>query len=177
MSSKENWLSQQQQLITERRSIRHFDERPLSQEEIDAILEAGRWAPSGLNNQPWRFVTVTEPELKDNIARLTKYQRIIEQAPIIICVLIDNNALYHREKDLQSVGAALQNMLLMAHSLELGAVWLGEILKNSKQVCKLLTLPANYELMAVIATGHPDHNYVPKQKGRKPLTDLVLARR
>ncbi len=176
MITKKNWFNQQQQLITERRSIRHFANRPLTDELIDTILEAGRWAPSGLNNQPWRFAIIRDRKLKLRIAGLTKYNRIIEEAPVILNVFLDNDALYHREKDIQGIGAALQNMLLMAHSLELGAVWLGEILKNGEQVRKLLELPTRYELMAVIATGYPATDLKNKERSRKPLTELVLLR-
>ena len=176
MCIKKNWLNQQQKLIYERRSIRHFDERPLTKELIDTILDAGRWAPSGLNNQPWRFAVIEDPKLKQQISELTKYHRIIEEAPVIIGVFLDNDSLYHREKDIQGAGAALQNMLLMAHSLGLGAVWLGEILKNSAQLCKLLELPGRYELMAVIATGYPAADLKSKETTRKPLDELVLLR-
>ncbi len=177
MCIAKNWFNQQQQLIHERRSIRHFDEeRPLTKEQIDTILDAGHWAPSGLNNQPWRFAVIENPKLKQQISELTKYQRIIEDAPVIIGVFLDNDSLYHREKDIQSVGAALQNMLLMAHSLGLGAVWLGEILKNGAQLCKLLELPDRYELMAVIATGYPAVDLKSKETTRKPLDELVLLR-
>ena len=176
MSTKQNWLNQQQQLIFERRSIRHFTDRPITEGMVNAILEAGRWAPSGLNNQPWRFAVIRDRELRLKIAKLTKYHRIIEEAPVIISVFLDNSALYHREKDIQSVGAALQNMLLMAHSLELGAVWLGEILKNGESLCKLLNLPPHYELMAVIAAGYPAAAQKKQEKSRKPLTELVLLR-
>jgi len=177
MNTKKNWLNQQQQLICERRSVRHFSDRQPTKEQIDAILEAGRWAPSGLNNQPWRFAIIRKPELQFSIAGLTKYHRVINEAPVLISVFLDKDMLYHREKDIQSIGAALQNMLLMAHSLGLGAVWLGEILKNGEQVCKLLELPSRYELMAVIATGYPTEPHKNQEKGRKPLEELVLLRR
>ena len=177
MYIEKNWLNQQQQLIHERRSVRHFADRPLTEELVDAILEAGRWAPSGLNNQPWRFTVIRDRKFKLKIAELTKYHRIIEEAPVIIGVFLDNDALYHREKDIQSVGAALQNMLLMAHSLKLGAVWLGEILKNGEQVRKLLELPSCYELMAVIATGYSTADHKSQEMSRKPLEELVLLRR
>ncbi len=177
MSREEHWINQQQQLITERHSVRHFADRPLTEELIDTILEAGRWAPSGLNNQPWRFTVIRDQNLKLKIAELTKYHRIIEEAPVIIGVFLDNDALYHREKDIMSIGAALQNMLLMAHSLELGAVWLGEILKNGELVRKLLELPPGYELMAIIATGYSTADQTSQERSRKPLEELVLLRR
>ncbi len=163
-------------LICGRRSVRHYLDRPVTTEELDTLLEAARWAPSGLNNQPWRFVTVAGPELKAKIAAQTRYHRIIEEAPVIICILLDNQSLYHREKDIQGIGAAIENLLLAAHDLKLGAVWLGEILKNGDRVIALLELPTRYELMAVVAIGHPDPAKPAPGKERKPLGELVLKR-
>ncbi len=164
------------ELIRGRRSVRRYLDRPVGDELVDLLLEAARWAPSGLNNQPWRFVVVRNEALKNEIAGQTKYGKIIENAPVIIAVFLDNDALYHREKDIQGIGAALQNLLLAAHGLDLGAVWLGEILNNAKRVGELLKLPTRYELMAVVAVGYPDPEHQSPVKPRKPLTELVLKR-
>ncbi len=164
------------ELIRSRRSVRRFADRPVSDEMVNTLLEAARWAPSGLNNQPWRFVVIRDDKIREKLAGLTKYGKIILRAPVSIAVFLDNDSLYHREKDIQSIGAALQNMLLAAHGLGLGAVWLGEILKNAKRVGELLELPTRYELMAVVAVGHPDPEYKPSVRERKPLSELVLKR-
>jgi nitroreductase len=116
--------------IRSRRSIRQYSDDPVSDDDVRAILEAGRWAPSGLNNQPWRFGVVRDPECKNAISELTRYRQIIRNAPVIIAVFLDNDAGYDRVKDCQSIGACLQNMWLATHTLGLGGVWLGEILKN-----------------------------------------------
>ncbi|MBF0497708.1 MAG: nitroreductase family protein, partial [Deltaproteobacteria bacterium] len=124
--------------------------------------------------QPWRFVVVRNPELKQELARLTHYSRIIEKAPVATAVFLDTQASYQLLKDHQAVGACLQNILLAAHSLGLGAVWLGEILKNGPQVRQLLGLDDQYDLMAVVAFGHPQ----PKERSssRLGLDDLVLKK-
>ncbi len=109
----------------------------------------------GLNNQPWRFVIVTSAEVRAELAKQTKYHFVIERAPACIAVFVDRSAMYNDVKDHQSMGACIQNMLLAAHALGLGAVWLGEILKNAQAVRKLLDLPETMELMAVVALGHP----------------------
>ena len=163
------------QLIKTRRSVRRFTGEALSPEIIDMVLEAGRWAPSGLNNQPWRFVVVSEPGLKEAIAPLTKYASVIKGAATLICTFIHRPSMYNETKDHQSVGACLQNMLLMAHGLGLGAVWLGEILKSADQVREALGLGPEHELMAVVALGRPAGGEGKPQ--RKPLEELVLARR
>ncbi len=162
-------------LIKSRRSVRRFTGEALSPEMIDMVLEAGRWAPSGLNNQPWRFVVLSDPALKEAIAPLTKYAAVIKGAAVLICTFIHRPSMYNETKDHQSVGACLQNMLLMAHGLGLGAVWLGEILKSADQVREALELGPEHELMAVVALGRPAGGEGKPQ--RKPLEELVLARR
>lgn len=158
--------------IRSRRSIRHYSEDPVDDAHVEAILEAGRWAPSGLNNQPWRFAVVRDPECKHTISELTRYREIIRNAPVIIAVFLDNDAGYDRVKDCQGIGACLQNMWLATHALDLGGVWLGEILKNKERVAEILETPGSYELMAVLAIGHPKHR---KQKtSRKPLAELLF---
>lgn len=161
-------------LIKTRRSRRKFTAQPVEAPLVDMILEAGRWAPSGTNNQPWRFVVVGEPGLKARLAAHTRYHRIIESAPLAIAVFIHTPSMYNQVKDHQAMGACLQNMLLMAHGLGLGAVWLGEILKNAPAVRETLGLSPDLELMAVIALGWPAAGN--EQSQRKPLAELVLAR-
>lgn len=158
--------------IKTRRSVRRFTSKSVSDEIIEEILEAGRWAPSGLNNQAWRFITVKSPETKEELSKLTEYGAAIKNAPVLIVVFLDKEQMYHYTKDVQSIGACIQNMLLAAHSLGLGAVWLGEILKNRESVNKVLEAPEHYELMAVIALGHPAEGA--GSSGRKELSELVF---
>lgn len=141
--------------IYSRRSQRHFTGEPVARGQLLEIVKAGTWAPSGLNNQPWRFVVVTDASVRDRMAELTKYSRIVREAPACLAVFIDREAMYHEVKDHQAMGACLQNMLLAAHDLSLGAVWLGEILKSAVEMRALLDLPENLDLMAVVAVGHP----------------------
>lgn len=160
--------------IINRRSVREFIDRDVSDSDLEAILEAGRWAPSGLNNQPWRFVLVQGSEKKAELAELTHYGRIVTAAPVLIAVFMDADASYDRTKDVQAMGACLQNMLLTAHSLGLGAVWLGEILKNADAVAQRLNLGSKLELMAVLAIGHPQERN--RKSARRPLEELILGR-
>jgi len=158
--------------IYRRRSVRQYTDQPVDRSLLLEIIEAGTWAPSGLNNQPWRFVIIQDPVWRHNLARFTQYNRIIETAPACIAVFMDRNAMYNDIKDYQAMGACLQNMLLAAHALGLGAVWLGEILKSGSEVRALLELPENIELMAVLAVGHPD---VQTQcSNRKGLAEVLL---
>jgi len=164
------------ELIKHRRSIRKFADREVPRELVEQILEAGRWAPSGMNNQPWRFAVVRDRELKEKISGLTRYGGIIRNADVLIGVFFDADAGYHRTKDTLSMGACIQNMLLTIDALGLGAVWLGEILKSEREVKDLLEAPEGYELMAVIAAGYPAGPH-PEPVERRPLNELVFFRK
>lgn len=161
-------------LICGRRSRRVYAGREVEPELVEMILEAGRWAPSGTNNQPWRFVVARRADVKDRLAEFTKYGRIIRSASVVIPVFIHRPSMYHQVKDSQAVGACLQNMLLMAHGLGLAAVWLGEILAQAEAVRLALGVSEEHELMAVMALGWPAKEAL--QGKRKPLEDLVLDR-
>jgi nitroreductase len=161
-------------MIKTRRSVRKFKPDHIPAELIEKILEAGRWAPSGLNNQAWRFAVVTDKAVILKISGLTQYAKIVLAAQTLIPVFLDTAKSYHREKDIQSIGACLQNMLLEIHSLGLGAVWLGEIIKSNEQIKNILGLPEELELMAVIALGYPDET--PRSTKRKELKDLIVYR-
>ena len=158
--------------IYTRRSIRQYTGQPVSREELLEIIRAGMWAPSGMNNQPWRFVIVQGNEVKSDLSKQTKYNFIIERAAACIAVFVDRSAMYNDVKDHQAMGACIQNMLLAAHGLGLGAVWLGEILKNADGVRTLLGLPKEMELMAVVSLGHPaSKNH---SSTRKDVSEVLL---
>jgi nitroreductase len=141
--------------IQSRRSVREFLDQPVEDSLVEDILEAGRWAPSGLNNQPWRYVVVKNRARADSMAEYTRYGHIIRKAPLLIAVFLDRDVMYDHTKDTQACGAAIQNMLLAAHGLGLGAVWLGEILNHKAEVGRILGAPESLELMAVVAIGCP----------------------
>lgn len=143
------------EVIKSRRSIRDFLDQPVDDNMVEEILEAGRWAPSGLNNQPWRFVVIKDKGRAQSLAQCTKYGHIIQKAPLLIAVFLDTDVMYDYTKDTQACGAAIQNMLLATHGLGLGAVWLGEILKRKADVGSILGAPESMELMALIAIGYP----------------------
>jgi nitroreductase len=160
------------EVIKNRRSIRKYKRKEIEEQKLNKILKAGCWAPSGLNNQPWRFVLVRDKKLKAKLSRLTEYGEIIKGANVVICVFLDKRSSYHREKDIMAIGACIQNMLLEAHSLGIGSCWLGEILKNEGKVRKLLGLDQRYELMGLVGLGYPAE--APKAPRRKGLSKLIL---
>lgn len=158
--------------IYERRSIRHFLDAPVDRELIITALKAASWAPSGLNNQPWRFAIVWDQAVKEILGGLTRYSATLKSAAVIVPVFLDREVSYDYTKDCQAVGACVQNLLLALHSLDLGAVWIGEILKNKEQVVTTLKLPERLELMAVVAVGHPARRN--QSSHRQAVEELIL---
>jgi nitroreductase len=158
--------------IYRRRSIREYSEEAVSQKELREIVRAGIQAPSGLNNQPWRFVTVVDAAVCEQIAAQTRYGHIVRRAKALIAVFVDRQAMYNEVKDHQSAGACIQNMLLAAEAMGLGAVWLGEILRNKDEVNRILQLEEHLDLMAVLAIGRPLHHN--QQSSRHDLDTFLL---
>lgn len=159
--------------MRERRSVRRYTDEPVTTEQIRTVLEAGRWAPSGLNNQPCRFLVVRPGDpRKEQLEECTKYGHVVREAGVLIAVFLDREAMYHPMKDHQGAGACIQNILLAIHGLGLGGVWLGEIVNQADQVLDVLGVDREgYELMAVIAAGHPAK---PGSSSRKELSELLL---
>ena len=156
-------------LIRSRRSVRKFKKESVSGKTIEKIIEAGRWAPSGLNNQPWRFI-VLDGEKKNSLTKYTHYSYIVKDADKVILVFLDKKSSYNYEKDLMAIGACIQNMLLYIHSQKLGCCWLGEILNKRKEIKKFLNTSDCLELEAVLALGWPlEQNKNGKRKQLKAL--------
>lgn len=157
--------------IKNRRSIRRYTKENVPDKAIEAVLEAGRWAPSGLNNQPWKFVIIKDREVKQQLSTLTESSGIVKLCNACIAVFYYLPGGYNRDKDILAIGACVQNMLLAAHSLGIGTVWLGEILNRKSDVNKLIGVMDDCELMAVVALGHPAQS--PKSS-RKKLSHLIM---
>ena len=165
------------ELIKSRKSIRNFIYEKISNDTIKEILECGRWAPSANNCQPWKVCVVVHPTVKRMLAELSNYSRIFESSYVDFVIFLDLDKGSERVKDIQALGAFIQNILLAIESKGLGAVWIGEILKNKDQVNEIFKLPTEkFELMCVIAMGevHDDMiNTNDNERNRNPLDDII----
>jgi len=143
--------------LKSRRSIRKFKKQQIPREIILEILECGRWAPSGVNYQPWKIFIVKNPEFKKKLAKCTKYSKIINNCPSVFLIYLDKNIEYNYIKQVQSIGAFFENILLSIHTMGLGGVWIGEILNQKDEVDKLLDInDPKLEFMGAIALGYPE---------------------
>jgi len=164
--------------IRERRSVYRFKPGPVEDEKIQAILEAGRWAPSWTNTQPWEFIVVKDDPAKQGICDITKDiwgNGGIEGASVIIvtCVNPTKDPLHFIEDG----AVATQNMALAAHSLGLASYWVGIFnLRNAKgsaeeRVRDVLRIPWGIRVVAFLPVGIPA--YHPKGE-RKRLRDMTF---
>ena len=158
--------------ILNRRSVRDYTDEQITDEEINQILEAGRWAPSARNSQPWRFLVIKDTLKIKDLCQFTEYANIMRESKANILVFLDKNSYDIEVKSIQSIGACIQNMLLTAHELGIGTCWIGEIVNRHEKVEKFLNLPENLELMALITLGKiPPEK---KESNRIPLNELMI---
>ncbi len=161
-------------VITERKSIRNYKNIPVSKEKIRQIIDAGIRAPSGKNGQPWNVIVVQEDkDLLTKLASLTVFSRFVSKADCLIIVLMNTSISYNHDKDMQAMGAFIENMLLTATDLGLGACWIGEISNHAKEVKSVLQLDDCYELVAFISLGEADNKDNCKTN-RKSFDDVVI---
>jgi nitroreductase len=168
-------MNELMEVIQNRRTIRRFKPDPIPEEKIQTILEAGRWAPSFSNLQPWKFIIVKEPQLKKAIDQAAKESVLhwgIHEAPVAILVCVDRRV--DPLHAIETGAAATQNMTLMACHLGLGSGWIG-IMGTEAEIAiqKLLTFPETMRIVSLIPIGIPNES--PKIK-RKPLAELSEVR-
>jgi nitroreductase len=182
--------------IAQRRSIRKYKDAPVTDEQICAILHAATLAPSGKNRQPWRFVVVRGEKRAEMVQVMragmeaSKAQgrdlgsspwtvQIMEKAPVTIFVFNDNlesidqpYSIYDiigNSVDVQSVGAAIQTMLLAATDMGLGTLWICDVFYAYVELCAWLGEP--HQLVAAVAVGYPDEE--PKARPRMTVDEVT----
>ncbi len=150
--------------IFKRRSIRRYKRQPIPDDVLKNILEAGRLAPSANNLQPWHFIVVTDQKLKEGLIRGT-WNRFIKDAPVVIVGCGDKRD----EWSTVDVAIALENMVIAAAAQEIGSCWIGDF--DEGKVRKLLNIPNNLKVVAMITLGYPDEE--PEMPSKKRLEEIV----
>jgi nitroreductase len=182
--------------IAARRSIRKFNDTPIEDRMLQTILAAAIQAPSGKNRQPWRFIIVKGDKrwemvriMREGIAN-TKARgedpgssegsvKVMEQAPVTIFIFNPQGLqpwlehspeqMYNDVVDIQSIGAAIQNMLLAAQDLGLGSLWICDIFYAYEELCRWLDEKG--EMIAAVSLGYSNEN--PVARPRKPIREVV----
>ncbi len=166
-----------QDVIEKRRSIRHYLDTSLREEDIARILKAGTLAPSAHNKQPWFIHVVENEDLKNKIADILMQKedasiqntaRIIKEAPVLFVVFEEKTDLSVKMQQ-QSLGAFMENMCLEATALGIGSLWIGHILEVEKEVKQLFH--EKRKVACAMTLGYTDAN--PSPRPRKSLKDMI----
>lgn len=132
--------------IYRRRSIRKYQNVPLSEAQIRRLLRAGMAAPSSTNDQEWIFVVVKDADLREQIIEIDPYAKALSTAPVAVVVCADKRRVSEPKEWfwIQDLSAAAQNMLIEAASMGLGSLWMGLYPRQCGQLKQLLKLPGIY---------------------------------
>ena len=154
--------------IHSRKSVRQFTSEPVSDEHIETMLRAAMAAPTAVNYQPWRFVVITEREQLDAMSEVLPFAKMLKQAPLAIVVCGQTTWFDGNENPFwqQDCSAAVQNLLLTAEALGLGAVWTGVYpdMRLAQPLAEYLGLPSDVMPLCTIPIGHHDGSTQPRDK-------------
>ena len=170
-------------LVKKRQSTRRYLDRPVERDKIEKCIEAARLAPSATNTQPWKFIVVDNPELREKVARKTfnqivSFNRFSLQVPVLIVITSNRmnfsnkitQTLKNRELTPIDIGIAAEHICLQAAEEGLGTCFMGWF--DEKGVKKLLNIPASKRVELIIAMGYPASDII-RTKTRKKLHEIM----
>jgi len=160
-------------LLKGRRSIRRYRPDPVPDEMIEQLLEAGQWAPSASNRQPWQFIVVRDEAILKQVAQHAAYYFIrwahVEEAPLLIVLCGDARNRIYRQFLHEDIGLAGSQIMLQAHALGLGTCWIGGL--DRKAIADVLKVPEHIDIVGLLTVGFPAED--PEPPARKPLGEIV----
>lgn len=171
-------------LIRQRKSVRDFRDQPVEREKIMACLEAARLAPSACNSQPWKFIVIDDPELKDKLSQVAfngiyAINTFCKKAPVIVAVISEKGKFIARiggmfrgtRYYLIDIGIAIEHFVLQAEELGLGTCWIGWF--NERAVKQVLNIPQYKKIDILIALGYYDKAKIGPDHGREPMDKIA----
>ena len=169
-------------LILNRQSDRKYSDKPIEKEKLNRIVEAGRMSPSANNEQAWKFIVITEPELlaktaEAATAKLLKMNSFVEQAPVQIVLVRESPnfsskigaAIKNKDYSLIDIGIAAENICLQAMAEGIGSCMIGWF--DERRIKKLLGIPKSKRVELIITLGYSLSEK--REKRRKPALETV----
>jgi nitroreductase len=163
-------------LFAARFSCRRFRARAVPRSTVEAILDAARWAPTAGGLEPWRFVVVTDPGARRELAGAAFNQSFIGEAPVVVvvCAVPDESARRYSERGrtlycLQDTAAATENLMLAATARGLATCWVGAF--DEGRTARMLDLAPGWRPVAIVPLGEPAEE--PPRRVRRPLRDVT----
>ena len=171
-------------LLKYRKSVRDFLDRPVEREKITICLEAARTAPSACNSQPWKFVVVDDPTLKNKLCDVAfsgiySMNSFCKLAPVIVVVISEKSKFLARIGEifrglkyyLIDIGIACEHFVLQAEEVGLGTCWIGWF--NEKAVKSVLNIPERKKVDILIALGYYDRKKLKREHDRESLDKIA----
>jgi nitroreductase len=155
--------------IKTRRSIRRFKPQLISSEILKELLEAAMFAPSAGNEQPWQFVVLDDRKILDDVPKICSTAAMCRQSALAVLVCGDATLEKYPGFWVQDCSAAVENLLLAAHDLNLGAVWAGVYPMKDRMEAfrRLLALPKEITPFALVVLGYPDEEPATPERYRE----------
>lgn len=175
--------------VRTRRSVRRFSNKQIEEEKLQALLEAIRMSPSWANGQCWRFVVVRDQKTREAVSELSYVEAFfapkgykvnpakkgLAEAPVVIVACAEpteSGVLWDQSYYMTDIGIASQTLMLTAHSLGLGSVFVGVF--DDKKMHELLGIPDEIRIVGLFPVGYPQDATIKEGPPRKPLSDIVF---
>jgi nitroreductase len=176
-----------EEAIRARRSIRKYQERPVSEADLESLLDLARHAPSSMNGQPWHFIVIREHRVKRDLAAIKNrycpvekrsYQAdFLERAPVVVVICVETQRSFGREIENSVLAAA--NLLLAARAAGIGSVYMSAYAPEepnlAQEIGKALEIPETISPITMIPLGYDDE--VPPPKTLRPLKEMIHLER
>jgi nitroreductase len=159
--------------ISKRCSVRSFLDRPINEDVLMSVLEAGRLAPSAKNRQEWRFIVVSDLEVRERIGEAANGQCFVGEAPVVIaaCAVVDGYVMSCGQASYPiDVAIALDHISLAAVELGLGTCWIGAF--DEDKVKRILGIPKEIRVVGLMPIGYPAQQ-TNKEKNRLPTNKII----
>jgi nitroreductase len=152
-------------------AVRRYQDRPIPDDVVRRIVEAGHLTASAANKQPWHFVVVRDPETLRQLGSLARTGPYIAGAPLAIVVAVDKTPYA-----VSDGSRAIQDMMLAAWDAGVGSNWVG-FAGGLDAVKPLLGIPDDLEILAILPFGYPADRVGQGKKARKPLAEIAHRER